>query len=391
MASACATVPSFDRLNYYYGQLLGAGDFLAEQRYFREKLKLHNRCLHGYGVVCGLEVLVPPPATPPVTTPALQVSCGLAIDRDGNELVVRDPIDIPDVTALLSAAERAALPTTGSGVSVWITLCYHERGIEPNRPVLPDACGAAADCLFGKTREQVCVGATTTAPIPDTRCATCCEPPPDDRCVTLARIDAVLAGQSAVAASSIHNEARRMLGTHAATTVSGIGWTHGGSYGVADARRLLAIGANPLGLVFQFSAPVHVAETAPQGIVDAWLLKPSGAVVGVPGKLTWAPAPPPAPAGTALSVTFGSSAPAAVQPEPGDRVHVTLRSAFILDTCCRPVDGAHVGGRVPALPSALVDANVPPPTTCASPPGRFGGWTSGGGGAASFESWFFVR
>jgi hypothetical protein len=114
-------------------------------------------------------------------------------------------------------------------------------------------------------------------------------------------------------------------------------------------------------------------------------------VVGVPGKLTWAPAPPPAPAGTALSVTFGSSAPAAVQPEPGDRVHVTLRSAFILDTCCRPVDGAHVGGRVPALPSALVDANVPPPTTCASPPGRFGGWTSGGGGAASFESWFFVR
>src|SRR5215470_4464460 len=199
MASACVTVPSFDRLNYYYGQLLGAADFLAEQRYFREKLKLHNRCLHGYGVVCGLEVLVPPPATPPLPTPALQVSCGLAIDADGNELVVRDPIDIPDALALLPAAERAALPTTGNGVPVWITLCFQERGIEPNRPVLPDACGASPDCLFGRTREQVCVGATTTAPAADARCASCCEPPPDDRCATLARIDGVLAGQTTVA------------------------------------------------------------------------------------------------------------------------------------------------------------------------------------------------
>src|SRR5258705_10631612 len=60
----CAAVPSFDRLNYYYGQLLSAPHFLAEQAYFREKLKLHNRCLHGYGVVCGLEVTVESPPDP---------------------------------------------------------------------------------------------------------------------------------------------------------------------------------------------------------------------------------------------------------------------------------------------------------------------------------------
>ena len=327
----------------------------------------------------------------PLTTPALQVSCGLAIDSDGNELVVRDPIEIPDMLALLPAVERNALPATGSGVPLWITICFQERGIEPNRPVLPDACGGAAGCLYGRTREQVCVTATTKAPTADVRCATCCEPPPDDRCVLLARIDGVLAGQTSVTASNIHNEVRRALGAHGGTTIDGIGWTHGGSYDVADAQGLLGIGAGAVGLTFRFSAPVWSSETAPQGIVDAWLLKESGAMVAVQGGLTWTAAPPPAPAGTALTVTFRSSAPAAVQPEPNDRVLITLRSAFVLDVCCRPVDGAHVGGRVPPLANAIVDANLPPPVACVTPPGRFGGWTSGAGAATSFESWFFVR
>src|SRR5262245_42984488 len=52
----CAEVPEFERLNYFYGQMLSAADFRGEQSYLREKLKLHNRCLHGYGVICGLEV-----------------------------------------------------------------------------------------------------------------------------------------------------------------------------------------------------------------------------------------------------------------------------------------------------------------------------------------------
>ena len=61
--ASCAEVPQFDRLTYFYGQMLHARDLQAEQSYFREKLKLHNRCLHGWGVVCGLEV-TPPPVRP---------------------------------------------------------------------------------------------------------------------------------------------------------------------------------------------------------------------------------------------------------------------------------------------------------------------------------------
>src|SRR6516165_9465892 len=54
--STCLNVTDFRRLNYFYGQMLSAQDFQIEQDYFREKMKLHNRCLHGYGTVCGLLV-----------------------------------------------------------------------------------------------------------------------------------------------------------------------------------------------------------------------------------------------------------------------------------------------------------------------------------------------
>src|ERR1700730_3531227 len=52
----CNQIPEFRRLKYFFGQMLGAQDLQSEQDYFREKSKLHNRCLHGYGTVCGLLV-----------------------------------------------------------------------------------------------------------------------------------------------------------------------------------------------------------------------------------------------------------------------------------------------------------------------------------------------
>ena len=45
----------FKRVNYFHGMLLTEEDFVDEQTYLREKLKLHNR-LHGAGVVWGLEL-----------------------------------------------------------------------------------------------------------------------------------------------------------------------------------------------------------------------------------------------------------------------------------------------------------------------------------------------
>ena len=52
----CLALPRFERVKYFYGQLLGVREFQSEQSYFYEKHRLHNRYLHGYGTVCGLAV-----------------------------------------------------------------------------------------------------------------------------------------------------------------------------------------------------------------------------------------------------------------------------------------------------------------------------------------------
>jgi hypothetical protein len=72
------------RVRYFDGQLLTAQDFRDEQQYHLEKQRLHNRLLHGVGIVTGLEVVV-------VKGTTVQVRPGLALDSHGREIIVPDP------------------------------------------------------------------------------------------------------------------------------------------------------------------------------------------------------------------------------------------------------------------------------------------------------------
>ena len=47
---------------YFPRQLITPDDVTLEQDYFRNKLRRHNRLLHGWGVVCGAKVCVVPVA-----------------------------------------------------------------------------------------------------------------------------------------------------------------------------------------------------------------------------------------------------------------------------------------------------------------------------------------
>ena len=68
------------KLRFFTGQILNAESLELEQQYFREKLKRHNRTLHGFGIVSGLKVTV--------KRGAIIVEPGLALDCEGNDLVV---------------------------------------------------------------------------------------------------------------------------------------------------------------------------------------------------------------------------------------------------------------------------------------------------------------
>ena len=80
----------FCRNHYFTGKLLTARDLTLEQRYFRDKLRLHHRVLHGWGVACGL-VVKPHPFCP---DRRLVVEPGVAIDACGYEIVVPSPVEV---------------------------------------------------------------------------------------------------------------------------------------------------------------------------------------------------------------------------------------------------------------------------------------------------------
>lgn len=92
----------FKRLAYFHGMLLTEADFLEEQAYFREKMKLHNR-LHGEGVVWGLKVDFEEEKDEnnTVITNKISIEPGLAFDAAGNEIIVSNPYS-EDITAQLA-------------------------------------------------------------------------------------------------------------------------------------------------------------------------------------------------------------------------------------------------------------------------------------------------
>ncbi|HEU4626819.1 MAG TPA: hypothetical protein VFS52_18800 [Steroidobacteraceae bacterium] len=122
------------RPNYFTSQFLVEKDFNDEQAYHLDMRRRLNRVLHTFGVADGFEVTR-------ASTTEVRVGVGTAIDKDGREIVLADPVTY-------------ALTTHGSDLDVYLTIAYqdvptdhyNQAGIDKftrtaERPVLQD--GAA--------------------------------------------------------------------------------------------------------------------------------------------------------------------------------------------------------------------------------------------------------
>jgi hypothetical protein len=83
----CGEISS-ERSRYYTGKYMTARDFQSEQDYFLSRHYMHNRLLHGWGIVCGL--VVTPHSSPNCQDRYVAVSPGVAIDCCGREVVLRE-------------------------------------------------------------------------------------------------------------------------------------------------------------------------------------------------------------------------------------------------------------------------------------------------------------
>jgi hypothetical protein len=131
----------FKRVHYFDQMSLVESDFTDEQRYHVDMRRRINRLFHSFGIAEGLQV---------IRTGARQVTvkAGLAIDRDGREIVL-------DTDRVLDLSNAGQFP---ANTAVTVTVAYQEA------PTDPSTKGAA-----GNTRvtETAVVSAAVTTPPTD--------------------------------------------------------------------------------------------------------------------------------------------------------------------------------------------------------------------------------
>lgn len=162
------------RPRYYAGQLLTDDELNSEQAYQIAKDRLHNRYLHGFGVVCGLEVMCDG-----CDPESVVIRPGYALGPCGEDILVPCPEPL-DVIAAIESCKRKVedcdpfvrRPKDIDDVDEhWcITLAYDEQQVSPKaalRPVASSSC----DCSEGRG----CRGGATCScgTRPGCRCGSC--------------------------------------------------------------------------------------------------------------------------------------------------------------------------------------------------------------------------
>jgi hypothetical protein len=224
---------ALERVNYFPRQLLTADDMVADQDYFRAKLRRHNRFLHGWGVVCGLEVSPSPGANLPWQ---VQIGSGYALGPYGDEIFLSQPV-LLDLAKCGPGAETdpcdpGALLKDGqasTGATLFIAIRYEECFARPVR-VMPGGCGCddtscepsrirdsfQIECLDGLPPSHQQGGTSSICDLITGRALSPCLPCPTDPWVVLARVTLPSISNSAITAQQVDNFLRRQVFSTAA-------------------------------------------------------------------------------------------------------------------------------------------------------------------------------
>jgi hypothetical protein len=148
---ACGGLECFCRPRFFAGQLLTDEDLNRLDSYIRGKNRLHNRMLHGWGTVNGLEVSCTPCGN------TLTVSAGYALSPCGEDIVLCDDAIVPICDLINACRDRPEVdcrPYAGreddcfDTEQEWVlAICYDEtptRGVAALR-----GTSAVSSCTHG--------------------------------------------------------------------------------------------------------------------------------------------------------------------------------------------------------------------------------------------------
>jgi hypothetical protein len=167
---------------YYPRQLITPDDLTLEQNYFRDRMRRHNRLLHGWGVVCGALVC---PATTTNSDGTISnvpynviVQTGYVLGPYGDEIILdcQRTLDVrtsgvsgvtgePCLDAPDPWCTQVYNPPSSSGpTTVYIAVKYKQTMMRPVR-VQPVGCGCAdTTCEFSRWHDGYEIGVLQSCP-----------------------------------------------------------------------------------------------------------------------------------------------------------------------------------------------------------------------------------
>lgn len=150
-----ATLTTLDprkRVRYSNGLVLGLDEFLQEQTYFLQKHRGHNRALHGYGVVCGLDV-----DSRGDPDPEIVVSPGLALNPRGQTMTVDQDYCLrinawlaQNQTEIEALRGSPPVPDSPDVLTLYLVLCHRE--CETDLEPIPSGPCQSLDKVTAPTR-----------------------------------------------------------------------------------------------------------------------------------------------------------------------------------------------------------------------------------------------
>lgn len=154
-----------ERVRYFARQLINADDMLAEQQYFRQKLRRHNRFLHGWGVVCGMRVSAAPD-TEKKTPWRVKIEPGYALGPYGDEIYLAEPycFDLATCQDFVpnpcepGEPPRPVPPTSGK---LYVAIRYLEC---ETRPVRIHPLGCACEDTLANIRVPAMISKSAACP-----------------------------------------------------------------------------------------------------------------------------------------------------------------------------------------------------------------------------------
>ena len=404
-----------ERNRYFTGKYMTARDFRLEQDYFLSHHRLHNRLMHGWGVICGLKVEPHPDVT--CRKDWVVVTPGIALDCHGRELILEKPVYVHVARTAPTSSEPRQSPTDQSNTDdepvaesttqqnnnlptatgrtetrhpheppeqqldkYLVCLSYHEILVEHVAVLFDEDCCDPNREEANRIREAVCIEVKLADQDELNRCwptsgdtsndknclpcqdeksnAGCLEPNCVCDCVPLALLHLKPDG-GAITNEHIDTRNRPQIFTPS-TQITKINWPHGGTLTLKELDQRNGK------LRVHFSRKLKLNDGERTGINEHTFVVQYG---GVEETLEFMPtrkehAPELEDGGCTAVFTIDRDMFTGRKTIAGNTVYVTLKCNYILDCDGNPVDGDFLAARLP------------------TGDGRPGG---------TFESWFYVE